>query len=102
MPSRRRSAATNSERSASLTTAFPMVMRPAVFSSSPAIMRSVVVLPQPDGPSSVVKLPRGCDRDAIAHELEMHQRIGPGLLEVPEESNGRGLREVGFLPKHAG
>ena len=29
---------------------------------------------------------------------EMHQRIGPGLLEVPEESNGRGLREVGCLP----
>ena len=28
----------------------------------------------------------------------MHQRIGPGLLEVPEESNGRGLREVGCLP----
>jgi NADH-quinone oxidoreductase subunit G len=27
----------------------------------------------------------------------MHQRIGPGLLEVPEESNGRGLREVGCL-----
>jgi NADH-quinone oxidoreductase subunit G len=25
----------------------------------------------------------------------MHQRIGTGLLEVPEESNGRGLREVG-------
>src|SRR5262249_32582565 len=34
----------------------------------------------------------------IAHELEMHQRIGPGLLEVPEEANGRGLREVGCLP----
>ena len=28
----------------------------------------------------------------------MHQRIGPGLLEVPEESNARGLREVGVLP----
>ena len=28
----------------------------------------------------------------------MHQRIGPGLLEIPEESNGRGLREVGCLP----
>ena len=35
---------------------------------------------------------------AIARELEMHQRIGPGLIEVPEESNGRGLREVGCLP----
>ena len=35
---------------------------------------------------------------AIARELDMHQRIGPGLLEVPEESNGRGLREVGCLP----
>jgi NADH-quinone oxidoreductase subunit G len=35
---------------------------------------------------------------AIARRLEMHQRIGPGLLEVPEESNGRGLREVGCLP----
>jgi NADH-quinone oxidoreductase subunit G len=35
---------------------------------------------------------------AGARELEMHKRIGPGLLEVPEESNGRGLREVGCLP----
>ena len=35
---------------------------------------------------------------ACARSLEMHQRIGPGLLEVPEESNGRGLREVGCLP----
>jgi NADH-quinone oxidoreductase subunit G len=35
---------------------------------------------------------------ACARELDMHQRIGPGLLEVPEESNGRGLREVGCLP----
>ena len=35
---------------------------------------------------------------AIARELEMHQRIGPGLIEVPEESNARGLREVGCLP----
>jgi NADH-quinone oxidoreductase subunit G len=35
---------------------------------------------------------------ACARELDMHQRIGPGLLEIPEESNGRGLREVGCLP----
>ncbi|HKH23120.1 MAG TPA: molybdopterin dinucleotide binding domain-containing protein, partial [Solirubrobacterales bacterium] len=35
---------------------------------------------------------------ACARELEMHKRIGPGLLEVPEEANGRGLREVGCLP----
>jgi NADH-quinone oxidoreductase subunit G len=34
---------------------------------------------------------------ATARALEMHQRIGPGLLEVPEEANGRGLREVGCL-----
>ena len=34
----------------------------------------------------------------VARELDMHQRIGPGLLEVPEESNARGLREVGVLP----
>jgi len=33
-----------------------------------------------------------------ARNLSMHQRIGPGLLEVPEEANGRGLREVGCLP----
>ena len=33
-----------------------------------------------------------------ARALDMHQRIGPGLLEVPEESNARGLREVGCLP----
>ena len=35
---------------------------------------------------------------ACARACEMQQRIGPGLLEVPEESNGRGLREVGCLP----
>ena len=35
---------------------------------------------------------------ACARVCEMHKRIGPGLLEVPEESNGRGLREVGCLP----
>jgi NADH-quinone oxidoreductase subunit G len=35
---------------------------------------------------------------ACARALEMHQRIGTGLLEVPEESNARGLREVGCLP----
>jgi NADH-quinone oxidoreductase subunit G len=35
---------------------------------------------------------------ACAHSLDMHKRIGPGLLEVPEESNTRGLREVGCLP----
>ena len=35
---------------------------------------------------------------ACARACDMHQRIGPGLLEVPEESNGRGLREVGCLP----
>ena len=34
----------------------------------------------------------------VARSLDMHQRIGPGLLEVPEESNARGLREVGALP----
>jgi NADH-quinone oxidoreductase subunit G len=28
----------------------------------------------------------------------MQKRIGPGLLQVPEESNTRGLREVGCLP----
>ncbi len=33
-----------------------------------------------------------------ARGIEMHKRIGPGLLEVPEEANGRGLREVGCLP----
>ncbi|MDP9189440.1 MAG: NADH-quinone oxidoreductase subunit NuoG, partial [Actinomycetota bacterium] len=34
----------------------------------------------------------------VARSLDMHQRIGPGLLEVPEESNARGLREVGLTP----
>jgi NADH-quinone oxidoreductase subunit G len=34
---------------------------------------------------------------ACMHALDMHKRIGPGLLEVPEESNTRGLREVGCL-----
>ena len=33
-----------------------------------------------------------------ARAIGMHNRIGPGLLEVPEEANGRGLREVGCLP----
>jgi NADH-quinone oxidoreductase subunit G len=36
---------------------------------------------------------------ACMHSLDMHKRIGPGLLEVPEESNTRGLREVGCLPR---
>jgi NADH-quinone oxidoreductase subunit G len=36
---------------------------------------------------------------ACAHALDMNKRIGPGLLEVPEESNTRGLREVGCLPQ---
>src|SRR3984893_13123871 len=36
----------------SLTTCPPMVISPAVVSSSPAIMRKVVLLPQPDGPTS--------------------------------------------------
>jgi NADH-quinone oxidoreductase subunit G len=36
---------------------------------------------------------------ACSHALDMHQRIGPGLLEVPEESNTRGLREVGCLQR---
>jgi NADH-quinone oxidoreductase subunit G len=35
---------------------------------------------------------------AAARALGVHERIGPGLLEVPEESNTRGLREVGCLP----
>jgi NADH-quinone oxidoreductase subunit G len=35
---------------------------------------------------------------ACMHSLDMQKRIGPGLLEVPEESNTRGLREVGCLP----
>jgi NADH-quinone oxidoreductase subunit G len=33
-----------------------------------------------------------------ARALGMHKRIGPGMLEIPEESNARGLREVGCLP----
>ncbi|HET8975426.1 MAG TPA: NADH-quinone oxidoreductase subunit NuoG [Solirubrobacterales bacterium] len=36
---------------------------------------------------------RDCSR-----ALDMHKRIGPGLLEIPEEPNGRGLREAGCLP----
>jgi NADH-quinone oxidoreductase subunit G len=35
---------------------------------------------------------------ACMHALEMHKRIGPGLIEVPEEANTRGLREFGCLP----
>jgi NADH-quinone oxidoreductase subunit G len=35
----------------------------------------------------------------IARALDMHQKIGPGLLCVPEESNTRGLREAGVQPK---
>jgi NADH-quinone oxidoreductase subunit G len=35
---------------------------------------------------------------ACSHALDMQHRIGPGLLEVPEDSNTRGLREVGCLP----
>ena len=41
-----------------VTSAPPIMIRPALGSSSPAISRSVVVLPQPDGPSSVTSVPR--------------------------------------------
>ncbi len=34
----------------------------------------------------------------VARALGIAESIGPGLLEVPSESNGRGLREVGCLP----
>jgi NADH-quinone oxidoreductase subunit G len=34
----------------------------------------------------------------ISRALDMHQKIGPGLLCVPEESNTRGLREAGVQP----
>ncbi|MGH2923586.1 MAG: molybdopterin-dependent oxidoreductase, partial [Solirubrobacterales bacterium] len=34
----------------------------------------------------------------VARALRMHRSLGPGLLEVPEESNARGLREAGCLP----
>ncbi|MDP9227870.1 MAG: NADH-quinone oxidoreductase subunit NuoG, partial [Actinomycetota bacterium] len=34
----------------------------------------------------------------VARSLGMHQTIGPGMLEVPEDTNTRGLREVGCLP----
>ena len=37
----------------------------------------------------------------VAAELGIADRIGAGLLEVPTESNGRGLREVGCLPDSA-
>ena len=33
-----------------------------------------------------------------AGALDIEKRLGPGLLEVPESANGRGLREVGCLP----
>ena len=33
----------------------------------------------------------------IARSLDMHQRLGTGLLEVPEEANARGLREAGAM-----
>jgi NADH-quinone oxidoreductase subunit G len=33
-----------------------------------------------------------------ARALKMHQSLGPGLLEVPEEANARGLREAGCIP----
>jgi NADH-quinone oxidoreductase subunit G len=34
----------------------------------------------------------------VASALGIADRIGPGLLEVPTEANGRGLREVGCIP----
>ncbi|MGI8461255.1 MAG: NADH-quinone oxidoreductase subunit NuoG, partial [Solirubrobacterales bacterium] len=34
----------------------------------------------------------------LAEALELRDRDGAGLLEVPEETNGRGLREAGCLP----
>jgi NADH-quinone oxidoreductase subunit G len=35
-----------------------------------------------------------------ARALDMHRRIGPGMLEVPEEANARGLREAGAIPSN--
>ena len=35
---------------------------------------------------------------SLARALGIADRIGPGLLEVPSEANGRGLREVGCVP----
>lgn len=35
---------------------------------------------------------------ALAHGLGLAQTAGAGLLEIPDATNGRGLREVGVLP----
>ncbi len=45
-----------------VTSSPPMLIRPALGSSSPAISRSVLVLPQPDGPSSVTSVPGAISR----------------------------------------
>src|SRR4051794_400849 len=49
--------------STSLTTRSPMVMVPAVGSSSPAIMRSAVDFPHPDGPSNTSKSSSATSRE---------------------------------------
>ncbi len=35
---------------------------------------------------------------ACARALGIDKKLGPGLLEIPDEANGRGLREVGCVP----
>jgi NADH-quinone oxidoreductase subunit G len=37
----------------------------------------------------------------LAGELRLAEIDGAGLLEIPQSANGRGLREVGFLPNSA-
>ncbi|HEX6116451.1 MAG TPA: NADH-quinone oxidoreductase subunit NuoG [Solirubrobacterales bacterium] len=56
------------------------------------IVFSERLLRDADAPDTAAALLR------LADALELSDREGAGLLEVPEETNGRGLREAGCIP----
>jgi NADH-quinone oxidoreductase subunit G len=62
--------------------------------------RSVVALLREAGDDIVILASErvGAALAALADALGLRDRAGAGLLVVPSSANGRGLREVGFLP----
>jgi NADH-quinone oxidoreductase subunit G len=62
--------------------------------------RSIVALLREAGEDVVILASErvGAALAALADALGLRDRAGAGLLVVPSSANGRGLREVGFLP----
>ena len=80
-----------------VTSCSPIMIRPAVGSSSPAIMRKVVVLPQPEGPNRVTRWP-ALDRERyLAHGHDLAERLGH-----PLEADGRRGTHAGCPATRAG